>query len=120
MRTGFASALSRLAQTGRRSVSKVATQPASSDKHPQQLVLGGRQVDRLPASPACPRVDLPLFEDDVDMEVAYDALKQEALRGTPESEVARIPIGHYRRPRRRPIPLNGRYTPRGRSLNGPR
>lgn len=36
------------------------------------------------------RVDLPLFEDDVDMEVAYDALKQEALRGTPESEVARI------------------------------
>jgi len=35
-------------------------------------------------------VDLPLFEDDVDMEVAYDALKQEALRGTPEREVARI------------------------------
>ena len=43
---------------------------------------------------------------EIDQET-YDALKQEALCGTPESEAARILIGHYRRPRRRPIPWNG-------------
>ena len=66
--------------------------PSVEVPHPEFAAVRTRwpSVDRLPASPACPRVDLPLFEDDVDMEVAYDALKQEALRGTPESEVARI------------------------------